>query len=290
VTSALDAALGYAARGWPVSAWATRGNRKFPLSGHGHLYATTDAAILQQTRARWPDAIPAITTGKPSGVVALDIDIRPAGSGFDSLGELGVVLHPEGPTTHTSQGGCAVLFRWPGYCVKTCSGEIGPHIDVRGDGGSIIVPPGPGRFWDPHLGPDTPLPAMPEWMRIVEPESQPISLDAAPPRPPAATIAREHGKAPSTVAGHLNTLESLLSITKRAAFLAGGGKAAKSLLGEWNGLVEISAHVGSADMGNGYQGSPPIHIDGKAIPKKIQLPDAGSADMPCRVNRSHVHQ
>jgi hypothetical protein len=36
VTGALDAALGYAARGWPVSPWATRGNRKFPLSGHGH--------------------------------------------------------------------------------------------------------------------------------------------------------------------------------------------------------------------------------------------------------------
>jgi putative DNA primase/helicase len=180
---ALDAALAYAARGWPVSPWATRGNRKFPLSAHGHLDATTDPAILEQWWARWPDGIPAIATGESSGVVALDIDIRQAGSGFDSLGELGVVLHPEGPTAHTPQGGCAVLFRWPGYFVKTNSGEIGSHLDVRGDGGSLIVPPGPGRFWDPHLGPDTPLPAMPEWMRIVEPETQPLSQDAAPHRP-----------------------------------------------------------------------------------------------------------
>jgi putative DNA primase/helicase len=183
MTGPLDAALGYAARGWPVSPWATRGNRKFPLSGHGHLDATTDRAILEQWWARWPGGIPAITTGEPSGVVALDIDIRQAGSGFDSLGELGVVLHPEGPTTHTPQGGCAVLFRWPGYFVKTCSGELGPHLDVRGDGGSLIVPPGPGRFWDPHLGPDKPLPAMPDWMRIVDPEPQPITQDAAPLRP-----------------------------------------------------------------------------------------------------------
>ena len=180
---ALEAALGYAARGWPVSPWGTRGNRKFALTGHGHLDATTDRGILEQWWTRWPGAIPAVATGEPSGVVALDIDIRPAASGFDSLGELGIAAHPEGPTTHTPQGGCAVLFRWPGYFVKTCSGELAPHLDIRGDGGSLILPPGPGRFWDPHLGPDTPLPAMPEWMRIVEPESQPLSQDAAPLRP-----------------------------------------------------------------------------------------------------------
>jgi hypothetical protein len=177
---ALGVALGYAALSWPVSPWATRGNRKFPLTSHGHLDATTDPAILEEWWTRWPCAIPAIATGQPSGVVALDIDIRPAGSGFDSLGELGIVFHPEGPTTHTPRGGCAVLFRWPAYFVKTCSGELAPYLDIRGDGGSLILPPGPGRFWDPHLGPETALPPMPEWMRIV---SQPMPQDAAPLRP-----------------------------------------------------------------------------------------------------------
>jgi putative DNA primase/helicase len=179
----LDHALDYAARGWPVSPWITRGNRKFPLTERGHLDATTDRSMLDYWWTRWSNAVPAIATGEPSGVVALDIDIRPDGNGFDSLGDLGIAFHPEGPTAHTPQGGCAVLFGWPGYFVKTCAGELAPHLDVRGDGGSLIVPPGPDRFWDPHLGPDTPLPAMPEWMRIVEPESQPISQDAAPHRP-----------------------------------------------------------------------------------------------------------
>jgi putative DNA primase/helicase len=183
MTGALEAALSYAARGWLVSPWATRGNRKFPLVEHGHLDATTDRALLEQWWTRWPRAIPAITTGEPSGVVALDIDVRPAGSGFDSLGELGILFHPEAPTTHTPQGGCAVLFRWPGNFVKTCSGELAPHLDIRGDGGSLILPPGPGRRWDPHLGPDGPLPPMPEWMRIVEPEQQPIPQKSAPTRP-----------------------------------------------------------------------------------------------------------
>jgi putative DNA primase/helicase len=178
----LDAVLGYAARGWPVSPWDTRASRKFPFTEHGHLDATTDCAVVEQWWTRWPRAIPAIATGEPSGVVALDIDIRPSGSGFDSLDDLGRAFHPEGPTAHTPQGSCAVLVRWPDYFVKTCSGELAPHLDIRGDGGSLILPPGPGRFWDPVLGVDTPIAPMPEWMVIAQPE---LSSDPAPspPRP-----------------------------------------------------------------------------------------------------------
>jgi hypothetical protein len=36
-------------------------------------------------------------------------------------------------------------------------------IDIKGDGGFIILPPAPGRFWDPILGPDTPLTELPAW-------------------------------------------------------------------------------------------------------------------------------
>jgi putative DNA primase/helicase len=193
----LDAALGYAARGWPVSPWATRENRKFPLSGHGHLDATTDRAILEQWWSRWPDAVPSIATGEPSGIVALDIDIRPDGSGFDTLDALGISFHPEGPTVHTPQGGCAVLFRWPGCFVKTCSSELGQHLDIRGDGGSLLLPPGPGRFWDRNLGPDNPLQALPKWMVIVTPEPQAVAADTAPPARPVrlsryAEVALDH--------------------------------------------------------------------------------------------------
>ena len=35
-------------------------------------------------------------------------------------------------------------------------------------GGSQLLPPGPGRWWDPHLGPDTPLAPMPSWMDVAE--------------------------------------------------------------------------------------------------------------------------
>jgi len=175
----LDAALGYAARGWPV--FPVRRD-KHPFTAHGKDDATLDPIIIGDWWHRWADATPAIVTGKVSGIVALDIDIRPGGSGFDTLELLEIAFHPVAPTAHTPQGGCAVLFRWPGRFVKTCAGELGPYLDIRGDRGSLILPPGPGRFWDSVLGIDTPIPPMPEWMILAEPE--PPELVPPPPTRP----------------------------------------------------------------------------------------------------------
>jgi putative DNA primase/helicase len=168
-----DAALTYARRGWPVF---SVGANKHPLTRHGVLDATTDIAVIWEWWCTRPDAIPTIATGERSGVVALDIDLRPGLSGFDSLEDLGVSLHPETPTSHTPRGGCHLLFAWPGHFVKTVAGKLGRGLDIRGDGGSLMLPPGPGRWWDPHLGPDLPLAPMPAWM-ILEPEHQ---VDASP--------------------------------------------------------------------------------------------------------------
>jgi putative DNA primase/helicase len=127
--------------------------------------------------------VPSIVTGEPSGIVALDIDIRPDGNGFDSLDELGIAFHPDAPTAHTPQGGCALLFSWPRHFVKSTASKLAPFVDIRGDGGSLILPPGPGRFWDPHLDPDTPIPPMPAWMEIAEAAAPEPRLAQLPARP-----------------------------------------------------------------------------------------------------------
>jgi hypothetical protein len=168
--SALDAALNYADCGWPVSPWMQRGDDKFPLTAHGHSDATTDPSVITAWWRRRPNALVSIVTGEPSGVVALDIDVRPEGSGYDTLELLGVVLHPETPTAHSPRGGAHLLFAWPGQHVKTVAGALGPFLDIRGDGGSVILPPGPGRYWDRHLGLDRPLAPMPTWMMLPEPQ------------------------------------------------------------------------------------------------------------------------
>src|SRR5947209_8483658 len=117
----IDAALDYVGRGWPV--FPVRFNtdplaKKRPLTPHGMNDATRDEGRIREWWNRWSNAVPAILTGESSGIVALDIDIRPGGSGFDSLDELGITQHPCAPTAHTPRGGCAVLFRWPGRFVK----------------------------------------------------------------------------------------------------------------------------------------------------------------------------
>ncbi len=160
----VHSALMYANRGWPVF---PVGANKHPLTQHGVLDATTDSTVIGEWWCRWPNAVTSISTGERSGVVALDIDMRPDLNGFDTLEvDIGVSIHPETPTSHTPKGGCHLLFAWPGHFVKTVAGKLGRGLDIRGDGGSVMLPPGPGRFWDPHVGINTPLAPMPAWMIV----------------------------------------------------------------------------------------------------------------------------
>ena len=165
----LTAAIAYARHGWPVFPVTVR---KVPLTERGLNDATLDASIIRAWWKRWPDALVSIATGKTSGIVALDVDIKNGGSGLDSLEEIGVTEHPKSPTAHSPSGGYHILFAHPGFEIRNSTGirksstgkDRWPLLDVRGDGGGLILPPGPGRRWDPHLGPSTPLAAMPAWL------------------------------------------------------------------------------------------------------------------------------
>jgi putative DNA primase/helicase len=165
MSAVLNAALDYARRGWPVFPC---NSMKRPLTPRGFLDASDDEAQIRASS--WDGACVAVATGKRSGLVVPDIDIRESGSGIDSLQLLGVNFHSKTLTAHTPSGGIHIFYQWPGYEVPCSAGKLGAHLDVRGDGGYIILPPGPGRSWDPHLGLGTPLAPMPEWMLPKEPE------------------------------------------------------------------------------------------------------------------------
>jgi hypothetical protein len=173
ITSPGEAALVYAGRyGWrvfPVSP------DKRPLTAHGRSDATTDQPVIRDWFDRWPRALAAVATGAESGVVAIDVDVSHNVHGPDSLEELGVAFHPATWSAHSPSGGFHLLFRHPDHFVKTVAGKLGPGLDVRGDGGSLTLPPGPGRFWDPHLRPDlVDLAPFPNWGRIPEPAPEAI--------------------------------------------------------------------------------------------------------------------
>jgi len=133
---------------------------------NGSKDATRDEARIRRWWTRHPESVPALLTGEPSGVVAIDVDIKGGRNGLDTLEALGVPFHPMTVTAHTPSGGIHLLFRWPGGHVATSTDKLGPGLEVKGDGAWVTLPPGPGRFWDPHLGPDTPLAPLPEWAII----------------------------------------------------------------------------------------------------------------------------
>jgi hypothetical protein len=177
VTALLEAGIEYIHRGWPI---LPVGTHKRPLIPGGFHNASMDEAIILEWSQRFPNALWAVATGEGSGVVALDVDVRETGSGNDTLEELGVPFHPTTPTAHTPSGGYHCLFQWPDFKVASSAGKVGPFLDVRGDDGYLIVPPGAGRKWDEHLGLDTPLAEMPEWMMVAEAKE---AKPAPPPRP-----------------------------------------------------------------------------------------------------------
>lgn len=105
---------------------------------HGHYAASRDPARIRAMLAAVPRPLLAVRTGQPSGVVVIDID---PGNGGDLRALIQRGLAP--PTAHvvTGSGGWHLWYRWPGRPVPCSAGRIAPGVDVRGDGGYVVVPP-----------------------------------------------------------------------------------------------------------------------------------------------------
>jgi putative DNA primase/helicase len=164
----VETALGYAGSGWPVFPCHWQGERrKRPLVEKGWQAATTDEGQIRAWWTRWPQALIGMPTGKASGLNVLDIDCKdPAANGYDTLAQLGLSSLPETPRARSASGGGHVYFATIDTEIRNSIAALGPGLDVRGDGGYIILPsPGSGYSWDPVWNFDTvaPLPS-PVWL------------------------------------------------------------------------------------------------------------------------------
>jgi DNA-binding transcriptional ArsR family regulator len=170
--------LGYAKKSIPV--FPCKPGRKEPLTSNGFKDATTDPERIRAWWSRWPDANIAMPTGKRSGWVVVDVD--PEHGGYDSLAELHEAGHelPLTATIKTGGGGVHHYLRCPeGVEIRNSAGKLGPGLDIRGEGGYVIVPPSvtEGPYEVLHNRP----PAMtPEWL---------IERLTAPPRTPESNVA-----------------------------------------------------------------------------------------------------
>jgi hypothetical protein len=178
VTARTKAALDLARRFGPI--WPQTPHKTGYRGTNGSRDASRDENVIRSWCSEYPDAVFAVMTGEI--VIGLDIDIKNGRNGLDSLELLGVSTHPATVTAHSPSRGIHCLFRCPSHAVHTSQDRLGPGLEVKGNGSWITLPPGPGRSWDPHLGPETPLADMPQWLVIAEPERIVVPA-AAPIRP-----------------------------------------------------------------------------------------------------------
>jgi len=162
--STLAAALGYAARKWPVFPCAAN---KVPMTSHGLRDATTDAAQIERWWTEYPHALIGMPTGEATGYVVLDIDRKNGVDGFRTLGALGFEALPTTPTVSTRNGGAHLYFRQPDFVLRNTTGArgcgIGDGCDWRGAGGYVIVPsPGSGYRWEIDFDRCVPLAVPPQ--------------------------------------------------------------------------------------------------------------------------------
>lgn len=116
---------------------------KQPLTTHGFRDATCEPATVQSWWGRWPDANIGMPTGMASGVDVVDVDVHPGGSGFTWFERARAAGHAEGWAwlVRTPSSGIHAYFVRSGPEVQRSWQVPSRHIDFRGDGGYIIVPP-----------------------------------------------------------------------------------------------------------------------------------------------------
>jgi len=148
-------ALAYASAGLPVIPLHTpdgtggcscrrdcgRDAGKHPRTLDGLKSATTYPARIDHWWGMWPDANPAVATGADAGVIVIDVDAGTGGEASLAALEAEHGLLPETWAVETGGRGMHLWFRHPGGWVKTTAGKLGPGLDVRADGGYVVVPP-----------------------------------------------------------------------------------------------------------------------------------------------------
>ncbi len=180
------------------------GAGKHPLINEWQEKATTNAQTISAWHKKWPQANWGIKTGSKetggAGVVVVDIDPRNGGevSWEDLRSE-----HPEPletVTINTGGGGWHYYFLYPNSGRRiTSRGALWPGIDVKADGGYVIIPPSvtKGRYAFKLSPSDTELEELPGW--IIEkfsakaPEKK--EQETPPPQMEPETLAEKQARA-----------------------------------------------------------------------------------------------
>jgi hypothetical protein len=178
----LDAALSYTEQSpqWPIFPVDHATKKPCIRTGTDHAEnASTDPATIERwILRRFPECGVGTPTGAASGTVVIDVDRKHDGEAL--LAELECALGPlpRVRETRTRSGGLHVYLAHPGNGIRIAS--VAGHrshlgrllggrdgVDVRADGGIVVLPPSLGYRW--ISDDDEPLPPMsPMWLAAIQ--------------------------------------------------------------------------------------------------------------------------
>jgi hypothetical protein len=153
-----------AERGWRLLPVQARG--KTPLLREWQRLATTNPAQIRAWGQQYPGANWGVACGPGSGLWVLDVD---GDSGAAALRELCREHGDDWLQTLTvmTAAGCHLYFRYPqGTVIRNSAGKLAPGLDVRGEGGYVLVPPSvhpSGKVYE-WLDPNLPIADAPSWL------------------------------------------------------------------------------------------------------------------------------
>lgn len=220
------AAEKYARRGWLVFPCAPRG--KTPLTVRGVKDASADPEAILARWGQWPGANIGVATGAESGFFALDVDGRCGAESLRALEKRHGPL-PETVEARTGGGGRHLFFRCTSAGVRNSVGKLGHGLDIRGNGGYVIVPPSihptgtPYEWRTDHSPDDLPIADAPGWLqKRISPEQVASTRSVNSSRAYAeAALARELAKlARATDGTRNNTLNA--AAFRLAKYVAAG--------------------------------------------------------------------
>ena len=198
-------AAAFLAQQWPVFPCGTN---KEPLTKHGLHDAVSGEDEARALFQRPGVAMIGVPTGAASGFVVIDLDVKDGRPGLEWLAANEHRI-PDTRRHGTKSGGVHLLFQHPaGRRIRNSVSKIAPGVDVRGDGGYVIVPPSPGY----SITQDAMPAPLPDWLlELVDPP-------APAPAPPAVRLSPRRAASGDGSRYGLSALEAETSAIMAAPF------------------------------------------------------------------------
>ena len=191
-TAALLAKYGWTM--FPAPAGEKKSYKSARFSNGVQWGKTRDPDEVRHDFERWRDADIGVPTGEDNGFLVVEGDIK---DGIDGVANFKKLIEENGGSIDTLMarsptGSTHWFFAWPKGCViRNSTSAIAPNVDVRGEGGMVIVPPsshksGGTREW---LN-DAPIAPLPQWLleKLLATSHRPASAARAPATRPSANV------------------------------------------------------------------------------------------------------